>query len=346
KAAKERLVQMPQLYPAPQTQNIEILSLEAEAVAGIKEFFKTHKYLPNLSICVSGVGNNTFSALISDIIPDYSITPSSQCFPLYYYEKLEPKDLEPDLFSKQEVKKNTSYYKRKDAIRDEALGHFRENYKNSKITKEDIFYYIYALLNHKGYIEKYKDSLSKMLPRLPLAKDFKEFVRLGRELARVHLDYEGFAKESESGAKLLKKDLAKEQTGLFAPNKLEVLKELENLSEEEFKITKLRFLIKGEKNSIIFNDKFIIENIPAKAYNYVVNGKSGIEWIMDRYQVKQYKDSQLTNDPNHYESQSGALKGLKGGKYVLYLLLSVIEMSVKSVDLIEEISKLSIEERL
>ena len=185
-----------------------------------------------------------------------------------------------------------------------------------------------------------------MLPRLPLAKDFKEFVRLGSELARVHLNYEGFAKESESGAKLLKKDLAKEQTGLFAPNKLEVLKELENLSEEEFKITKLRFLIKGEKNNIIFNDKFIIENIPAKAYNYVVNGKSGIEWIMDRYQVKQYKDSQLTNDPNHYESQSGALKGLKGGKYVLYLLLSVIEMSVKSVDLIEEISKLSIEERL
>lgn len=343
----EMLYQMPQLYPAPQTQNIEILSLEAEAVAGVKEFFKTHKYLPNLSICISGVGGGKeFSALMSDSISEMAFMPNSQCFPLYYYEKLEPKDLEPNLFSKQEVKKNTSYYKRKDAIRDEALGHFRENYKNSKITKEDIFYYIYALLNHKGYIEKYKDSLSKMLPRLPLAKDFKEFVRLGSELARVHLNYEGFAKESESGAKLLKKDLAKEQTGLFAPNKLEVLKELENLSEEEFKITKLRFLIKGEKNSIIFNDKFIIENIPAKAYNYVVNGKSGIEWIMDRYQVKQYKDSQLTNDPNHYESQSGALKGLKGGKYVLYLLLSVIEMSVKSVDLIEEISKLSIEERL
>lgn len=340
----EMLYQMPQLYPAPQTQNIEILSLEAEAVAGIKEFFKTHKYLPNLSICIDD--GDAGGALITNLIADLHFFPQTQCFPLYYYEKLEPKDLEPNLFSKQEVKKNTSYYKRKDAIRDEALGHFRENYKNSKITKEDIFYYIYALLNHKGYIEKYKDSLSKMLPRLPLAKDFKEFVRLGSELARVHLNYEGFAKESESGAKLLKKDLAKEQTGLFAPNKLEVLKELENLSEEEFKITKLRFLIKGEKNSIIFNDKFIIENIPAKAYNYVVNGKSGIEWIMDRYQVKQYKDSQLTNDPNHYESQSGALKGLKGGKYVLYLLLSVIEMSVKSVDLIEEISKLSIEERL
>lgn len=300
----------------------------------------------NLNICLNDRGGGEFGALMLNNVADIHYFPQTQCFPLYYYEKLEPKDLEPNLFSKQEVKKNTSYYKRKDAIRDEALGHFRENYKNSKITKEDIFYYIYALLNHKGYIEKYKDSLSKMLPRLPLAKDFKEFVRLGSELARVHLNYEGFAKESESGAKLLKKDLAKEQTGLFAPNKLEVLKELENLSEEEFKITKLRFLIKGEKNSIIFNDKFIIENIPAKAYNYVVNGKSGIEWIMDRYQVKQYKDSQLTNDPNHYESQSGALKGLKGGKYVLYLLLSVIEMSVKSVDLIEEISKLSIEERL
>ena len=234
---------------------------------------------------------------------------------------------------------NTAYYRRKDAIRDEALAFFQNAYNDSTITKEDMFYYIYAILNHPAYIAKYKDNLSKMLPRIPLMQDFWGFVASGRALAGLHINYESYNKPDSRAFACLAKDLQEFKTsakGLFEKDFRQKAKEdIEHLSEEDFRIETIKFHTKGVKDSILLNDKIAIVNIPHKAYAYKVNGKSAIEWILDRYKISTDKASGIVNDPNLYESTSGALAGLKGGRYVCALLLSIIEMSVRTSEVLE-----------
>ena len=223
---------MPQLFPTPRTQEIEILDCQAVVSKSAKDFYATHRYLPNIAICIND-GPGLFGVLITNTIVDNHLFAQTQCFPLYYYERVESNAengqmtidydlaessdnaLSPSLRGGGEATneaihkntdssvkvdchadksarndKNTAYYKRKDAIRDEALAFFQNDYNDSTITKEDMFYYIYAILNHPAYIAKYKDNLSKMLPRIPLMQDFWGFVASGRALAQLHLEYE------------------------------------------------------------------------------------------------------------------------------------------------------------
>ena len=213
------------------------------------------------------------------------------------------------------------------------------------ITKEDMFYYIYAILNHKDYIAKYKDNLSKMLPRIPLMQDFWGFVASGRALAQLHLEYESFCDVASMSVACgafacLKGDrdtASKDQGGLFEQESREKARQdIAQLSDGDFTLIKpIHFLTKGYKHTIIFNDKLSIVNIPAAAHRYQVNGKSAIEWILDRYKISTDKASGIVNDPNLYESTSGALSGLKGGRYVCALLLSIIEMSARTSEVLE-----------
>ncbi len=118
----------------------------------------------------TGVGNGkNFSALVSDFISDCSLISPNQAYPLYYYDDLG---------------------NRYNAISGYALNLFRKHYGDNSITEEEIFYYIYAIFHHKGYLEKYKNSLAKEAPRIALSDDFKELSILGKELAELHLNYE------------------------------------------------------------------------------------------------------------------------------------------------------------
>ncbi len=231
----------------------------------------------------TGVGNGKdFSALVSDFISNYGLISSNQAYPLYYYDDLG----------------NRHY-----AISGYALNLFRRHYGDNSIAEEEIFYYIYAILHHKGYLEKYKNSLAKEAPRIALSEDFKELSILGKELGELHLNY-------ESG----------EMHGSVEYNLLENA-EIEGYYDVE-KMTK-----KGDR--IIYNQNIAITKIPKKAFEYVVNGKSAIDWVIERYQKTMDKDSLIENNPNDYA----------GGKYVFELLCRVIKLSEKSVDLIEKISE-------
>lgn len=316
------------------------------------------KFMPqnqkNIFIFTTNQAKN-FSSLISNYIVDIEFLTKVQAFPLYHYEKIQSQGIEQGEQSAMDTDNNTlseahtinfddnvAYYKRKDAIRDEALAKFQEVYKDKGIIKEDIFYYIYALLNHPTYKSKYADNLSKMLPRIPFMLDFWGFVENGRKLTSLHLNYENFSdtKESAAFACLVKDIRESKQTanGLFAKDlRDKAAADIASLSENDFKIDKIKFHTKGVKDTLRLNDKIAIVNIPLKAYEYKVNGKSPIDWIIDRYQVKVDKDSGIVNDPNCYESEEGALKGIKGGKYILKLLLSVIEMSVQTMDILENL---------
>ncbi len=162
------------------------------------------------------------------------------------------------------------------AISGYALNLFRRHYGDNLIAEEEIFYYIYAILHHKGYLEKYKNSLTKEDPRIGLSEDFKELSVLGQELATLHLNYES-----------------------------------------------------GEMHASVEYTTLMNAEIEGYYDEYVVNGKSAIDWVIERYQKTTDKDSLIENNPNDY----------KGGKYVFELLCRVIKLSEKSVDLIEKISK-------
>ncbi|GAA8180980.1 hypothetical protein NP0158_07410 [Helicobacter pylori] len=231
----------------------------------------------------TGAGNGKdFSALVSDFISDYSLISPNQAYPLYHYDDLGRRDY---------------------AISGYALNLFRRHYGDNSITEEEIFYYIYAILHHKGYLEKYKNSLAKEAPRIALSEDFKELSVLGKELGELHLNYE--SGEMHTSVKYTT---------------------LMNAGMEGYydvvKMTK-----KGD--CILYNHNIIITKIPDKAFKYVVNGKSAIDWVIERYQKTMDKESLIENNPNDYA----------GGKYVFELLCRVIKLSEKSVDLIEKISK-------
>ncbi|WRF57057.1 DEAD/DEAH box helicase [Helicobacter pylori] len=229
----------------------------------------------------TGVGK-AFSALISSEIPCHDLLHHNQAYPLYYYDDLG----------------NRSY-----AISGYALNLFRRHYEDNTIVEEEIFYYIYAILHHKGYLEKYKNSLAKEAPRIALSEDFKELSTLGKELGELHLNYEsGEMHESVKYTTLMNAEIE----GYYDVGKM----------------TK-----KGD--SILYNQNITITQIPKKAFEYVINGKSAIDWVIERYQKTTDKDSLIENNPNDYA----------GGKYVFELLCRVITLSEKSVDLIEKISE-------
>ena len=267
--------------------------------------------------------SNQFGIFITDKICDLHYFAQSQCFPLYYYEKVEDNKL--NLNDSNAV--IIDGYERKDAIRDWALEQFQKVYNDTSITKEDIFYYIYGLFHNKEYASKYKNNLSKMLPRIPYCIDFWGFSRIGRELAEIHLNYENIDIKL-SQAKLI----AKTKNSLFEPAK--------ELNDNDFKVTKMRFdkniKITDKPSEIIYNNKIVIANIDEKAYDYIVNGKSAIAWVMERYQVKTDEDSGITNDPNLYSDNP---------RYIVDLMMKVIEVSLRSVELIEKLPALDILER-
>ncbi len=267
-------------------------------------YFPNHESV-NFVILISGVGGTKLnSTLISDSIIDLNcLDAGTQCFPLYYYE--ENKATQKGLFDTNESQK----YVRRDAISDFILERAKQQYGKT-VTKEDIFYYVYGFLHSKEYRETFANDLKKMLPRLPLVEtvtDFWAFSKAGRKLAELHLNYETVAPSPDVTV-----------TGDDGTT---------------YNVEKMRFPKKDQKETINYNSKITLSNIPAKAYEYVVNGKSAIEWIMERYAVSTHKESGIVNDPNDWSKEVG------NPRYILDLLLSIINVSVQTVDIVNSLPK-------
>ncbi len=249
-------------------------------------FYSMKKIFPDKGACnvVINTGiSKAFSALISSEIPCLDLLHHTQAYPLYYYDDLG---------------------NRYNAISGYALNLFRRHYGDNLIAEEEIFYYIYAIFHHKGYLEKYKNSLAKEAPRIALSEDFKELSILGKELAELHLNYESGEMHTSVKHNLLES--------------AEV--------EGYYDVIQMKKDKKGDR--IQYNHHITITQIPKKAFDYVVNGKSAIDWVIERYSITTDKDSLIENNPNDYA----------GGKYVFELLCRIIKLSEKSVDLIEKIS--------
>jgi len=263
----------------------------------------------NRVICVSGLGGTKENtALITDCIPDLNVLDAgTQCFPLYYYEKQEKQS--PTLFDAAAEPE----YTRRDGVTDFVLRRAQVMY-GKRVAKEDIFYYVYGLLHSPTYRMMFAEDLKKMLPRIPLVdkpNDFWSFSKAGRQLADLHINYESVPP-------------CKEVT-------------VTGDEKELYRVEKMRFPKKGQKETIIYNSAITISNIPEKAYEYIVNGKSAIEWIMERYQIKTDKKSGITNDPNDWSLQVG------NPRYILDLLLSIINLSIQTVEIVDGLPDLTLE---
>ncbi len=290
--------------------------------------YQMPRIFPNTSsknqlICLTGLGETKgFTTLITDAVPNLHFVAGSQCFPLYIYEaNTTPTQANPQggLFDEPNAPTTTGYTRR-DAITNAGLKHFTDFYQDQSISKEDLFYYIYGLLHSEEYKTKYADNLTKELPRIPCVKktaDFWAFSKAGRDLAELHINYE----------------TVKPYPVTFDGGKLSI----DMLSPEDFRVTQMKFAKKGEKTTVIYNPKITMKDIPVEAYDYVVNGKPALEWVMERQAVTTHKDSGIVNDANDW-----AIETMGNARYPLELFQRVITVSLETMKIVNGLPKLEL----
>ena len=224
--------------------------------------------------------------------------------------------------SMDEIEKTQGFMRYDNSDKSDELIPNRDNINKSfadriGLSLNDTFAYVYGLLNSKEYQEKYANDLKKDLARIPIVKNKEKYVEIGKKLINLHLNYE--------------------EVPVY--DKVEITYN----GEHDYQVKKMKFTKKhndkgkmvNDKTTIIFNDSITISNIPDKAYEYVVNGRSAIEWIMDQYQIKTDEKSGITDDPNDFSDDP---------KYIFNLLLRIINVSVQTVDLINELPRFEVDE--
>ncbi|SEN46994.1 Predicted helicase [Pseudomonas sp. ok272] len=277
------------------------------------------QYLPNNGaqnrvIIVSGVGSRSgFSALITDTLPNLHSLDTGQAFPLYLYGEAAqaPKD---DLFA---IPVEGGLH-RGDAITDAGLAHFQAAYPGEPMSKEDLFYYVYGILHSPDYRKRFADNLSKELPRIPAVKkaaDFWAFSKAGRALADLHLNYE---------------------TVELYPLTIEARGTLTN-SDYRVENRAMKFAKKGDKSAVIYNHRITLKGIPEAAWDYVVNGKAALDWVMERQAVRTDKASGIVNDANDWATET-----MGNPKYPLELFQRVVTVSLKTQSIVNGLPALDI----
>ena len=201
--------------------------------------------------------------------------------------------------------------------------------EGTSITKEDLFYYIYGLLHSPDYRSRYADNLGKELPRIPAVKmfaDFRAFSQAGRDLAHWHLNYETVA--CHPGVAV--------EEPVSAPVD----------AQRRYRVTKMKFgktkdasgKSVNDKSTVIYNEFITLKNIPLAAYDYVVNGKPALEWVMERQSVTTDKDSCITNDANLWATET-----MGNPKYPLELFLRVVTVGLETMKVVNGLPKLLME---
>ncbi len=258
----------------------------------------------NFVICVPGTGSKIpFSTLITDIMPDLELINKGQGFPRWRYPK--PAD------AAQITMKNEAAPI--DNISNTALQAFREHYRDDSITKDDIFDYVYGILHAPSYREQFANDLSKMLPRIPYAPDFHAFAEAGKALAELHLNYETC--EQYPGLKV-------------EPIKPQLLWQEE---PEHFLLRKqaMKYKDKNTKDILIINEHVMLTGIPEEAHRYVVNGRTPLEWFINRYKITPpEKNNGIRNDANGW---------FENPRDLITAIERIIHVSIESARIIDNL---------
>lgn len=269
----------------------------------------------NRVIAISGRGARSgFSALMLRSVGTYDTLEKAQCFPLYLYDSKIQVSEKNDLYGVADEDMHSPC--RSDALTDEGLAYFVKAYPGDKIKKEDIFYYVYGLLHSPDYREKYADNLAKELPRIPsvkTAEDFWSFSKAGRDLAELHINYETIEPYP----------LIIEAKGL--------------LTAADYRVEKMKFAKKNDQSTVIYNQRITLKGIPEAAWEYLVNGKAALDWVMERQSVKIDKASGIVNDANDWATETMA-----NPKYPLELFQRIVTVSLETIKIVKGLPPLDI----
>ncbi|MDE0456440.1 MAG: hypothetical protein OXI15_04025 [Chromatiales bacterium] len=260
--------------------------------------------IDNHAICVPATGSRRpFAALMVDVMPDlHLVEDACQCFPRYRFEPLrDAAGAQGDLLDP------AAGLARIDNITDTALRAFRVRYSDNTITKDAIFDYVYGILHAPAYRERFANDLAKELPRIPLAPEFNAFAVAGSRLARLHLDY-------ESGEEW-PLEVVFAQPGEPAPEHCQVGERAMRFADDD-------------RSVLIVNDHLRLAGIPARAHDYQVNGRTPIEWFIDRYRITRDRDSGILNDPNGwFENPCDLIAAFR----------RIVQVSVETVAVVESL---------
>ena len=315
----------------------------------LPQLFPTQSH-ENLVLAIESDSRRDFSVFMTNLLPDLHIMGTSQVFPLYIWEPTVLNTTsEPDLFTNltdtsygasikeygstpldftrpisDQIPEILGNYRRVDNITDTTLTSYREHYGDARITKEDIFFYVYALLHHPEYREHYENDLTKMLPHVPRAADFHSYASVGRELAGLHVNYEQVGQHPA----------VREEISLHAP---EDPWERYRISSHQMKFPRTRRSGK-DFTRLVYNAHVTLTGIPTEAQEYLVSGHSPLEWIIDRYYVKTDKASGIVNDPNDFLREQGRPDA------VVDLIKRLVTVSMRTQELLESLPPLEISE--
>lgn len=286
-----------------------------EMVYQMPKLFPTPKHRNVVISCTGVADRKGFSALVTDHVSNLHLTDTGQCFPLYWYEKPQASAKPQDEMFAATSKQEADGYIRRDAITDWALEQFRNHYRDQSIGKDDIFCYVYGVLHSPEYKQRFASDLKKMLPRIPFAQDFHTFCDAGRKLGEWHLSYE-------------------------TTEPFPLTEERKRLVTEDgdYRVSKMTFGKKDgkpDKTVIIYNEHLTLRDIPLEAYDYVVNGKPAVEWIMERYQVTVDKASGIKNDPNDWCTEHA------NPRYIVDLVKRIVRVSVESARIVKALPPLN-----
>ena len=295
----------------------------------------------NLGFGGVGVGaNRGFSLLMTAILPDLELVSKAQWCPLFTWEKIDSSASdELDLFGdaaetnagmfdasapfdfsrpiSDQVPQRLNGYVRKDNITDATLTAYRQHYGDAAITKEDIFFYVYALLHPPEYRSRYEADLKKMLPRIPKCANFGEYTKAGRKLADLHVNYERV-----------------EPYPLVEDWKLDAPGD----PCKRYQVTKPVWAKRTDRTSLKYNEYLTLHGIPEAAQQYQVNGRSPLDWVIDRYKVSVDKKSQIKNDPNDYCREIGQ------PDYVVDLIKRLVTVSLNTQQIVSTLPAFDITE--
>ncbi len=245
----------------------------------------------NLVINISGTSAmKPFQVLSSNLISDYECVEKNQCLPFYRY---------------------TENGDRIDNITHWGLNQFQTHYQDKKIKKIDIFHYVYAVLHHPEYRQKYAQNLKRDFPKIPFYDDFYKWVNWGKKLMDLHINY-----EEVKPYKLKRSDIQKP-----------------GFSEKPGFLASPRVKLKADKTKgiIIIDDVTTLEGIPAIAFDYILGNRSALEWILDQYKEKKPKDLTIAEKFNNY-------KFADYKEQVIELLMKVCTVSVETMKIIKEMN--------
>ena len=219
--------------------------------------------------------------LVTNCLSDLHFVGDNQCLPFYRYE-------------------NGS---RVENITDWGLLEFINHYEDKKITKMDIFHYIYGVLHNPAYRNKYALNFKRDFPRIPFYKDFWKWKSWGAELMDLHINYEK-----------------------LTPYQFKVEKE-----KQKIKNPKPRFKINKVDYEIELDEVTTLKNIPRLAFEYKLGSRSAIEWVISQYKEKKIKDKTISKKFNPYK--------FNYIDTVSDLLGKVVVVSVRTMEIVSEMKK-------